>query len=78
MKEAEKPDGYVAWHPTEMIDEVTLYPLAGECRAMLLGYVYPSSHKSRSDAAKDPEWKRAYRQGWKIRPVKLQFLDEEK
>jgi hypothetical protein len=71
MSDKKKPDGWVAWHPEEgvkpMNDEGDVGVVEDEERC---GYAYLWSPNS-------PTGARLRKDGWRIRPVKLVFLDEE-
>lgn len=62
----EKPDGWVAWHPDEKF-----YPATDE------GGVFVAEDKEVLDIGNNsPHSIRMRKDGWRIRPVKLVFLDE--
>lgn len=77
MSEKQKPDGWVAWHPKESIKCREICESETYALASLAGYVCPD-RVSRRRLNKDPDVKELLREGWRIRPVKIVFLDEVK
>lgn len=69
--EDKKPDGYVAWHPKDGIEPEICHD-AKYCEWNLGFQHYDSSRESVEDSAE-----RHIKDGWRIRPVKLVFLDED-
>lgn len=75
MKE-DKLDGYVAWHPEWKIRDVALSK--SSCVERLTGtkmHDFVSSEEY--FITKESEFAFLQKQGWRIRPVKLVFLDED-
>lgn len=78
-----KPDGYIAWHPKEGFCIPTFVsPIAKKITSWKLltdtdcgGYDFCDLSFPEYDEKE--MIKRAKREGWKVRPVKLVFLDEE-
>lgn len=76
MEEKEKPDGYVAWHPTRGAfgDGLLLSRTESEAERRVIAHYY-CKHIERDLG----ECQRQFdADGWRIRPVKLVFLDEPK
>ena len=79
----EKPDGWIAWHRVEGFLLITAARSRSHAEDRLLERVF-NFHFNQSHAkaeayyaARDMELIRASNDGWRIRPVKLTFLDEE-
>ncbi len=78
----EAPPMWVAWHP-KYGSNPTTYSKSG-CEENLLAINYQFEYPdvfARAEAyfaARDAKLQEAYKDGWKIRPVKLVFLDEGK
>jgi hypothetical protein len=65
LSSEEKPDGWVAWHPKHGFKSTTSYGV--------------EIHEDKGDAEYTFNLsKHEIADGWRIRPVKLVFLDEEK
>lgn len=76
-----KPDGWVAWHP-EMSKPITMSK-SGSIEQLLrqnygLRYGETYCHAEAYFAMRDSLLGEAEKDGWRIRPVKIVFLDEEK
>lgn len=73
MSRSEKPDGYVIWHAKEgaLIDSVSYK----KSRTIELATQYCIGYKD-YDKGKDHARRVLRLRGWKIRPVKLTFLDD--
>ena len=73
MSEEVKPDAWIAWHekgkPTQARFSTFHYD-KGKCEKKLTDHFYNKKRHKEVLQGK-------LRRGWKIRPVKLQFLDEE-
>jgi hypothetical protein len=66
------PDGYVAWHPKLGVDVYNGENVSGG------KYSYTEVYQTEHMVEKYADPMRINQQGWKARPVKLQFLDEPK
>ncbi len=80
QKEArgEKVDGYVAWHSTQRADFRRTFS-NDEKNSLNQLFDYHYGEWPDDDSKKDCALvKGLLKEGWKIRPVKLLFLDEEK
>lgn len=64
---SKKNQGWVAWHPTEGFRHNTLASTEDDSRFLLCGLLRPGRVM----------WLTADSDGWRIRPVKLVFLDGE-
>jgi hypothetical protein len=78
-----KPDGWVAWHPVEGEQLLTASRSKQFCEDKLLKQFFNfdsgSAYFAKAEAyfaSRDIELQRAASDNWKIRPVKLQFLDD--
>lgn len=69
-KKAEKPHGWVAWHTID--GTAPSIPESAKDAEWDLGY----QHWSSSEESVEEAAARKISQGWRIRPVKLVFLDE--
>lgn len=78
-EEKQKPDCWVAWHPDEGFDYETVSYVSGD-KAWYYKIFTPEIlfdiDRSLEDAMEFNK-KNAILAGWRIRPVKLVFLDEE-
>lgn len=75
MSEEKKPDGWIGWHPTKGFADVEIHrtiPAAIERLCMEHGFYEDGDYQA---GRIDPD--EAHAAGWRIRPVKLVFLDEE-
>lgn len=70
MGEVEKPDGWVAWHPRHGTDK-TSFAAKESLVAISMGDKYRNSYPGSGYIP-------PLDLGWRIRPVKLVYLDEEK
>jgi len=83
MTNKQKPDGWCAVHPVEGISLVTASRSKQYCEDRLLerffGFKSSSDVFAKADIyymARDIELTRAANENWRIRPIKLVFLDE--
>lgn len=72
MTDEKKPDGYVAWHPDSGLARWSLTKDKIKCQKALVSHI--KDYKLDGLAAKMQRIERDT--GWRIRPVKLVFLDE--
>lgn len=76
---SDKPDGYVGWHPIHGFDFETVSYIS-EDKAWYYKIYTPAflfeTDKSFEDAMEFNK-QNAIQAGWRIRPVKLVFLDDE-
>jgi hypothetical protein len=63
-----KPDGWVAWHPKIGVSDIVLSLISPDDAKW--GFLNVTSCSPPSN------WEEAEAEGWRIRPVKLVFLDE--
>lgn len=83
--EKEKPDGWVAWHPKHGSDIYTASAVSADFpRSNLMRKHFcdtnndpQTNYETALDASYWGLWERLEKDGWRIRPVKLQFLDED-
>lgn len=81
--EKPKADGYVAWHPEHGADIYTASAISEEFpRSNLMNKIFKLSDRDTPydemiDSSYWELWKKLQEDGWRIRPVKLVFLDEE-
>lgn len=74
MSEKEKPDGWVAWHPRGQPTQARFYTFHWDeemCKHKLTDVF-------RNKKIHEEKLKRKLARGWRIRPVKLVFLEEDK
>lgn len=77
---SEKVDGWVAWHPEQGFNEKRVNYSTGQIfdERNLLEVFVSQMEAERTEKERASGLPESVNEGWRIRPVKLVFLDEDK